>query len=297
MTLPIAALYAVVVWMLARLLFGELWLQLALFAVSVYLLVELSNQNALLRVRSRMVSTTFILLSCTACFLFPQLQGAIVQLCFIVAFLMLFQSYQDKLSMGSIFYAFACVGIASLAFVQVLWYVPLLWILMATQLQSLSGRTWLASLIGLVTPYWFCLLWLLYQQDFSLVSQHFSPLADFSLSLQALSISDILVFAFVLLLSVVGIIHFWSYSFEEKIRIRLIYGFFTTMTLFTLLFIILQPQYFDVLIRVSIVCASPLVAHVFTFTNSRLSNILFFVSLGIAIAITAFNLWNLLSSY
>ena len=99
-------------------------------------------------------------------------------------------------------------------------------------------------------------------------------------------------FAFLVILSAAGVIHFWSYSFEEKIRIRLIYGFLTSLLSFTLLFIVLQPQHYDALLRIAIVCASPLIAHVFTFTASRISNILFFVTAGLAVVIAAFSLWT-----
>lgn len=297
MTLPMAALYGLVVWLLVGLVQQELWLQFGLFVLSVYLLVELSNQNALLRIRSRMVSSTFILLSCTACFLFPDIKGALLQLSVIVAFLMFFQTYQDPQAVGCSYFAFACFGIGSMVFVQVLWYVPLLWLLMSTQLQSMSWRTWMASLLGLVTPYWFALLWLLYQQDFSLVVDHFSALAQFDFSLQQLTVRHVLVFSFLVILSAAGIIHFWSYSFEEKIRIRLIYGFLTALLSFTFLFIILQPQHFDALLRIAIVCASPLIAHVFTFTASRMSNILFFVTTGLVVVITAYSLWTHLLNF
>lgn len=292
MTLPVAVLFGLVVWLLAGLVTWNLWPQLACFVASVYLLVELSNQNALLRIRSRMVSSTFVVLSCTACFLFPSFTGGLVQLCFIAALLFLFQTYQDPKAVGRTFYAFLSVGLASMASVTTLYYVPLLWILMATQLQSLSGRTWTASVIGLLTPYWFALLWLVYIQDFTPLAHHFSLLLpSLHPSPFALPLGHILTYVFTLVLAAVGMVHFWHFSYEDKVRIRLLYGFFSTMTIVTLLLVLVQAQHFDVLMRIGIICASPLVAHVFTFSSSRLSNILFFVALALSVALTALNLW------
>ncbi|MBR1414954.1 MAG: hypothetical protein IJ570_03720 [Prevotella sp.] len=291
LTLPVAVLFGLVVWLLAGLLTQRLWPQLVCFVASVCLLVELSNQNALLRIRSRMVSSVFVVLSSTVCFLFSSFTGGLVQLCFIAALLFLFQTYQDPQAVGRTFYAFLSVGLASMASATTLYYVPLLWILMATQLQSLSGRTCMASLIGLVTPYWFALLWLIYIQDFTPLAEHFSSLI-FTLHLSpfTLPLGNILVYVFTLLLAAVGMVHFWHFSYEDKIRIRLLYGFFSTMTIFTLLLVVLQAQHYDVLMRIAFICASPLTAHVFTFTSSRLSNILFFVALALAIALTTLNL-------
>ena len=301
LTLPAAALFGIVVWLLAGLVQQQLWPQLACFIATVYVLVELTNQNALLRVRSRMVSSTFIVLSCAASFLLPQMTGGIVQFCFVVAFLLLFQTYQTSHSIGRTFYAFTAIGLASIAFVHVLWYVPVLWILMATQLQSLNWRTWLTSLLGLALPYWFALLWFLlpfnlsdeWTTDLTPLADHFSQLANIAIQSPLTShlfLGGLLVFILTIILAAIGMAHFWQYSFEDKIRIRLLYGFFTAMTAVTVLFILVQPQHFDVLMRLLTLCASPLIAHVLTFTSSRLSNILFFVALALAVAITVFNL-------
>lgn len=301
LTLPVAALFSVVVWLLVGLVRLQLWPQLACFIATIYMVVEMTNQNALLRIRSRMVSSTFIVLSCASCFLFPQMTGGVAQLCMVAAFLMLFQTYQTSRCMGRIFYAFAAIGMGSLAFVQMLWYVPVLWLLMATQLQSMNWRTWLASMLGLAMPYWFALVWFLlpfnlsadWTADLSPLADHFALLADISrpsIPTPPYLLGSILALVLTLVLGAIGITHFWQYSFEDKIRIRLLYGFFTAMTAFTVFLILVQPQHFDVLMRLLTLCACPLIAHVLTFTSSRLSNILFFVALGLALALTVFNL-------
>ena len=301
LTLPVAALFSVVVWLLVGLVRLQLWPQLACFIATIYMVVEMTNQNALLRIRSRMVSSTFIVLSCASCFLFPQMTGGVAQLCMVAAFLMLFQTYQTSRCMGRIFYAFVAIGLGSLAFVQMLWYVPVLWILMATQLQSMNWRTWLASMLGLAMPYWFALVWFLlpfnlsadWTADLSPLADHFALLTDISrpsIPTPPYLLGSILALVLTLVLGAIGITHFWQYSFEDKIRIRLLYGFFTAMTAFTVLLILVQPQHFDVLMRLLTLCACPLIAHVLTFTSSRLSNILFFVVLGLVLALTTFNL-------
>jgi hypothetical protein len=64
--------------------------------------------------------------------------------------------------------------------------------------------------------------------------------------------------------------------------------------LLVMVFIALQPQHFDPLIRIVIICASPLVAHLLTLTSSRITNIAFFVILAVCLLITGINLWTLL---
>jgi len=176
LTLPVVMAGGALVWGLSLLFRGGAWPQLVCFAVSCYFMVELNNANALLRVRSRMVTATFIALSCAASQLFASFTGSFVQLCFIIAMLLLFLTYQRPDSVGRIYYAFLFVGLSSLAFVQVLFFVPLLWLLMATQLQSISVKGLSASLLGLATPYWMESVWCLFERDFTPMTDHFAKL-------------------------------------------------------------------------------------------------------------------------
>lgn len=293
LTLPVTTLFAVVTWLVAGVIEEQWWLQLACFMVSAALMAELNNGNALIRVRSRMVVCTFLALSCAACFLFGSLQGAFVQLCSIASYHFLFRSYQNKEAVGLTYYAFLCMGLASLSLVEVAVFIPFVWLFMATNLLSLSWRTWLASLLGFLTPYWFTIPYLIYQQNYTLLTTHFTELNGFGFPFDysTLTIGQVAVFAFILLLTAIGSLHFWRFSYEDSIRVRLLYGCFITMNSLNLLLIALQPQYFNVLMPLSIVNASPIIAHFFALTNSRVTNIMFFVAVALTIAITVFNLW------
>ena len=291
-TLPVVVVLGFIVWLLSGLATMSLWPQLACFIVSVYLIIELSNANVLLRVRSRMVSATFITLSCTVPDLLGSLTGSIVQLCFICSLLMLFTTYQDKQSTGRTFYAFALLGIASMLWVYVLLFIPLLWVLMAIQLQSLSWRTLAASVLGALSPYWLALLYLIYIQDLSFIDSHFQPLCrwDTHTSYASLTIGQMAAHAFMTVLTITGIIHFWRNSFKDKIRTRQLYGLLTVMALFTLLWIAIQPQHYTVLMRIAVVFACPLIAHYITLTHTRWTNISFIAIIVTAILLTAYNL-------
>jgi len=269
------------------------WVPLLCMALSAYLMVELSNGNALLRVRSRMVTTTFVVLSCTAGFFFGPVSAALTQLFFIAALLILFTTYRDSLSVGRVYYAFVLFGLASLTSVETLWFMPLLWLLMATQLQSLSGRTWVASMLGLLTPYWLLVPWFIGTRDWHTLADHFAPLAQLSFpyDYSRIPIGHYAVYGFTLVLVITGIIHFWHRSYEDKIRIRLLYGFFTILSMVCLTVLALQPQHYEVLMRLTFVFASPLIAHFLTLTSTRLTNIFFWVIAVLALVLSVFNLW------
>ena len=95
----------------------------------------------------------------------------------------------------------------------------------------------------------------------------------------------------VVFLMLTGIIHFWLRSYEDKIRIRLLYGFFSYLGLFAMLIIIVLPQYYDLFIRLTFICVSPLVGHFVAHTNTRATNIAFIVITVLVFLITMLNLW------
>jgi hypothetical protein len=177
--------------------------------------------------------------------------------------------------------------------VQILYFLPFLWLLMAFNLLSLSWRTWIASLLGLMLPYWFLCPYCIYTESFTLQANHFAALTDVELltGYEQLTVSQVLVYVLIVVLSTIGSLHFWRYSYEDKIRIRQLYSYFMTLNTLSLTMLALSPQHYDILIRIAIVNTSPIIAHFLTITHSRITNIAFFVITGIVVLITAFNLW------
>jgi hypothetical protein len=294
--LPIAAVYAIGIWAIA--MFGGsptlfAWPQMACYAAASYMMVELNNSNALIRVRSRMVGATFIILSCLYVNGFQSLLGALGLVGIIATILQLFTTYQDKQAAGKTYYAFLALGCSSFLYAEYLYYVPILLILMISRLNSFSWRTMMASILGIITPYWFASLWLFYTWDFTAITEHLSDLNSFVFPANylAVTLEQLLVYVFLAAVSITGIIHFWQYSYEDKIHVRQLFGFFIAINLLTLLFIALQPQQFDAFIRIVIICTSPILAHFLTLTHSRITNIAFFVILSTCIIITFMNLW------
>ena len=290
-TLPVVALYTTAVWLLAGLLSNGWWLQIAVYGLSVYLLVELSNGNALLRVRSRMVSCSFLMLSALTVTSFGSLASQFIGLCLIAAMNILFRSYQDETSVEKSFYCFLFMGIASLFCVRTLYILPLLWLLMAVYIQSLSWRTWKASVLGVLTPYWLVMPWFVYQQKLPQLKEHFAGLADWTFPVDYSSVGSIklLDYGFIIVLLLVGYIHFCQHNIDEKIRTRQFYGFFMSLAVFSAVLLALQPQAEEPFVRLLIICVSPFVAHFFTFTGSRTSNILFVVTVTCCILLAVVN--------
>jgi hypothetical protein len=292
-TLHVTAVYAVAVWLLSGFLDYQGWLQLGCFALSAFFIVILNNANALIRIYSRMVSCSFLVLSCMACFMFDSIVGGTVQLCFIASYVMLFRCYRDNTAAGWMFYASLCLGLASAMWVQILYFVPFFWLLTVTQLNALSYRTLMASVLGLLTPYWLGVGWFVYQHRTAELADHFAalaqwqPLCDYS----GVTLPQLLVFAMTVGLFVTGVIHFWRRSYNDKIRTRQLYGFFTVMALLIITLLILQPQHYDVLMRLLIINTAPFAGHFIALTHTRVTNIAFCAIVTLCLLITAYCLW------
>lgn len=293
MTMPAVTFYAMAVWLLCGGLTHHWWWQLLCISITTYLMVELNNINALIRIFSRMVSSTFLALLCSACFIFPALPETVMLTCMTAFILLLFLTYQDKESAGLTYYAFLFLGVGSIAYIHVLFFLPLIWLLMMTHTMSLAWRTWMASLLGLLTPYWFYIPWIIYQRDYSAITNHFMALTVFEepFNLYGITDSQKATLGLVILLAIIGTTHYIRKSYLDKIRIRMFYGFFIFMDLAALLFLLLQPQHFNAMLLLMIVNTSPLVAHFAALSSTKLTNITFMVLSAASLLLTAYNIW------
>lgn len=289
---PIASLYALAIWMFAGAVADRLYVQLALFALSTLMMVYLNNSNALIRIYSRMVSCSFIVMTCAVAFVFSSVESAVVQTGFVMFYLSLLRCYQDKRAPGIAYYSFLCIGVISLFFVHVLYFVPFLWILMGSNLMSMNIKMFFASVLGLITPYWFAAGYFFYIGQPEWMLEHFSQLAEFQplLCVETVDIHRIITFAVFLLMAIIGIVHFMRNSYLDKIRTRMMFEIFISVDLLVIAFMILQPQHFDMLLPMMIVNTSCLYAHFVSLTKTRLTNMAFIVIGIVLLSLTVYNL-------
>lgn len=256
-------------------------------------MTEFNNANSLIRIYSPMVSCSLLVMTVMSSFLFSAVEPFVVQASLITFFIFFFKAYQNPTATGWIFYAFVALGIASIAFVQVLFFVPVLWILMANKVMAFSARTFFATLLGITAPYWFLASYYFYVGDVDYFARHFIDLAqiDSVFNLSMLDEHRIATLTLIFLLALVGSLHFITYSYLDKIRTRMIYETFITLDICCFALIAVLPQYFNQLLGIAIVCTSPLIGHYLALSHTKISNIFFFVIIALVLTITAYNLW------
>ena len=291
--LPFTATLAALVWVAVGVLVDNIWVQFAFTIISTLLMVELNNRNALMRTYSRMVSCSYLVLITMASLPSPSLKANIVTLCFIAFYLIIWNSYQDHRSAGWTFYAFFCIGLASMVFIQIIYYMPLLWLMMMVFTNSFSIRNFFASIIGIIAPYWFSAGYYAYTDSLPELANHFAEFINYHELFDYSQITDhqIVNIVFILLLGIIGSIHFLQTSYADKIRTRMIYESLIMMNFVSLAFLILQPQHDLELGGIMIVNTSPLIAHFITFTKGKVTNIMFISMLVLIVFILLYNVF------
>ena len=200
--LPIVSIYSLAACLITGMVTQTMGLQLAMLTISAYMMVELNNVNSLIRVYSRMISSSFLVMTVMSLFLFKSVTTGFVQLCAISSLVLLFRTYQEQNATGRVFYAFFALGAASVFFIQILFFVPVIWILMAVNLMAFSPKTLAASLIGIVAPYWFIAAYYAYMDMLPQLGTHFLGLLQFAkpFCFDALNYHHIVTLAFITLL-------------------------------------------------------------------------------------------------
>ena len=288
-------LYGLLLCLIGGVIQHQWWIQLACYILATYLMILLNNFHALIRIYSRAITSAFIILSGVACFIFPSLEGCIVTVGLVASLLTLFTTYQNREAAGWIYYTFLILGVASVANIHFLVFIPIYWIMMIF-INSLSLRTFIASLFGLLTPYWIWIAVVLffYKDNLTPFTGLFQPLTEvtFFNAYGSIPLSHYLTYAFLVILAFTGIIHFLRKSYNDKIRTRQFYYSIIFFNIVVLVLLALFPQYYDLLFRPAIILTSPLIGHFIALTRTKITNIAFYLILITALLLTGFNLWT-----
>lgn len=292
--LPICAAYTLLICLISGLFSEGIWAQLALTAIATLLMVELNNRNSLIRIYSRMVSCSFLVMTMMTPHKIESIDGCIISMCFVAFYLALCNAYQDKKATGYVLWAFAAIGVASIVWIQILLFIPVLWVLTATNILAMSLRTFVASILGVIMPYWFLSAYYIYIGDIMPIVDHIATIANFEplFIYKNCSINDFLPLCFIILLAITGSIHFLRTSYKDKIRTRMIYEMFITMTVATIVLVILQPQHANIATHLLIISTAPLIGHFLALTSTKITNIASLAIMATALVITALNLWT-----
>ncbi len=299
LALPFTLLISAVVWLLPgndRGAFLPVTIGWGTSLATTYLVMEWANTNALLRIRSRLVTATFLMMLSACPLLHTWDTTMLAAPCLVLTYIFLFRAYQKPHAQADVFHAFLFIGIAGIFLPETLLLTPVLYTSLSLQLRALTVRTFAAGLAGILTPYW---LWFAFSFWHGTSAEMASRLlADFSFSApdySDLKLPQMLSAAFYALYALMASFHFIRTSFNDKIRTRMFLYVLLVQEMTLAAFLLLFPSSFDAILRLFIVCSAPLVAHYFALARGKAINIFFITTLLALAALCAYNhfyLWT-----
>lgn len=289
LTLPVCGVLCAVLWMCADVRDLSLWGGLMAAGVLTYILMEMVNRNQLLRIRSRMVSVTFVCWLAASPFLHAWHVGLLPAFALLGALFLLFASYQKERAEHEVFHAFLLLTLGSFVFPPLIVLALVFYVAMAVQLRSLTLRTLGASLLGILTPLWFAAAWAILWGRTAWVADRLAPWLTFRLpDYTTLSLHFWLNTGFLVWQLLLGLLHYYRTNFNDKIRVRMCYYVLILTNMVLLAGLFLYPEHFRTLFLLQILCTSPLVGHYYALARGRgwmtfwfLLNVLLLIALGV----------------
>lgn len=301
----IAALLCACSWWLS-LDFQSSWLlssiiSLAYLALGLYLMRVDTRSYFTISGKSTLAGTLFLM----GCSLAPQMGTNLTAMehlaLLALAGLLLLQTYRRHDAMGTYFMAFSLIGTASLITPTILFGAPIL-LICCSLLKSLHLRTGLASLFGILLPYWVttCVLFL---TDTPLPIDEFihsfltPPVASTSPQGDALFINgnalshEILQTLWLLLLTIPSIITTFFSRNILKARTQLNLYFLTIVQLLLAIIIIIFPTLFMTMLPLLLLICS-ILGGTFFIRNYRGARIYLIVLMIVWLFIIALSAWN-----
>lgn len=318
-TLPVAVFVALLLWVLLPAeaaplpgdglwslvqLLGPTGLKVMGFVVAllaVYAMAELNNASLLLRISSRMLSSVLALLMGMAVSFHLFQPGSLLFLLVLLAYFPLFASYQAPRPSFA-FLIGLCAAFASLLCPTLLWFLPVYWGLFIF-LNAFTLRVWLASIIGVLVPYWF--------YGSVALASHLSPKLSSLLSTDLLDafvaqVQSIVhapellggwsaiplpvwaLFGFLVVLFLTGAVDLYLYRLRENYRTRLYLNVVVLHGWAVLAFLVLFPSLWRMFLPLFLVDAAMLYGHFFASTYTRFSHyynlFLLLMALGVVAA-------------
>lgn len=291
-TLPVVSVLATIVGVWANKSEVISWICLPLIALSTLMMLNVNNINVLLRVRSRLVSSMFLLFIMMNATAFTALNAAILLCSMSVAVLVLTMMYYQPNRVGLIFYSALFIGIVSLGWIHALFFIPIFLILLAWPIFGFGSRTISAVLMGLLLPYIVFTFYNIVYGDPEWLTNHFEELSvmPFVFDYADVTLSDILSFSVMTVSGVVGSYYAFRYSYLDKIRVRAVMQVMMVLFLLFGIIVVVFSGYSHIMLPVYGIPTSVLAAHMYAHAHGRLSNWSFILLLVAILVVTIYSI-------
>lgn len=223
---------------------------------------------------------------------FPLKSTSVGVFCLILALYQLFSSYHDPNSVRNAYNATLLIGIGSLLWVYILWFLPLFWLGMYN-FRCFTFRTFFASLIGISTVYWFVLGWCVYAHDFTPFTLSFTNLFKIRfLTMVGIDMIDWIQIILIALLALIASLNILTHEYDDNLRTRQFLAFLIMLLIWSFGQFFLYEQSSEEFLAIGCLPAAILTAHFFTVKRGKYIFGLFHISLLSFLILLIVRLWS-----
>ena len=211
--------------------------------------------------------------------------------CLILAIYQLFISYHDPEAKSNAYHAALLLGVGSLLWVHILWFLPLFWMGMYN-FRALNMRTFLASLLGIGTVYWFLLGWCVWLRDFTPLTIPLGALLKIGFPVSPeIGLPGWAGILWVASLTIASAINIITHEFEDVLRTRQYLFFLIALSVWAFALYFLYGQASEEFLETACVPTSMLIAHFFTVMRGRAVTWVFYSTIVLFISLLILRLW------
>lgn len=295
-TLPVVTLVCLLLWGISFNQWDEL-VSLAIVASIGYLMIEANTHFSLIRTRTTMPVSLYVIMATVLFFLHPFQWSLVVPLLFMMAIFQMFLSYESPRASTPIYHSFLFLSIGSLIFPHIIYFMPLFLVGMIP-FRAMSLKSFAASLLGMITPYWFLFGYAFLTEQTALWKEPLQEMITFHpIDFSHLALNEKISGGVTTLLLIVGAFHYWQRSYTDRTQTRIYHSFLAYTGLWATLFGILQPHHFTVWLQIQLICSAFLNGHLFTLTRNRFTGIYFMITFAALTILMIYNLWMLFFSF
>lgn len=283
LSLPVSVIVCILIWFAAGLVSRKIWVPFLLTGFTTYLIAEMNNRNSLLRIRSRMMSCVYIVFATLQAIFVANWQLAAVQTIIALCIYLLLSCYKDRTAVSSVFAISLLLSAGSILWVNILYFLPIAIILLCVPLYAISLKAVSATIMGLLLPYWSLIPYFVYEGNTLWLQNHFKPLYDGSVlfNYSTTTYGQVIYFSLLVLLFLIGWLHFVRTAYKDKLKTRTLYDVFITLSLIIAAVVPIVPVHADYTLSMLTLAVSPMVAHYFSLTETKLTNIVFIITIAI----------------
>ncbi len=290
-TLPVVAISVLIIWMISIKPWTDI-ITMFIYAITGYLLIELNTAFSLIKVRTTLHVSIYMIATAVCMFLHDFKDISLIPLLFVYSLFCFLNSYEHSNPTNTIFSSLFFLGTATILFPYMIFYTPLL-LLSMVSFRCMNIKSFFAALVGIIAPYWIFFAYTFLTDQLNLFLTTFKEMIKISpFNFTDIKNSELISSIIIFSLSFITSLSYFSSSYMDKIRSRVAFTFIIIIELWSLILWLLNPSHTAGIMEIQIICYSILTGRIFAVTKNRFSNIFLIITILCFVFLAIYNIWT-----